>query len=202
MKRILKEIKNKVSTVWLCILSAVCIIPFCIFMVLNIPVDYIRYKRSPYYKNEGKKYKLFDGMKDVFKLYNEIAKNELPIEYIANPKDDSLSSGMFAYNGILLIPDLYYNFTYNPQEEKWGWWGETEDENEEIGLIMGLDAFIDEEIHSANTAIGKEICTRGVLVTWEGDIENNLEEARKEPLFLLYDNNRVEALKRFCRENA
>lgn len=209
MKRILEAIKNKVSTVFLCILGAVCLIPFCIYMILDIPVDYIRYKRSAYYKNEGKKYRLFAGMGDAFELYNEISKNKLPIEYIANPKDGSLSSGMFVYNGILLIPDCGYSFIYNPQEKKWGWWDESQDGNmdskddgEERQLIMGLDGFIEEEIHSANNAIGKEICSRGVVVVREKDIENNLEEARNKPLFLLYDDSRVEALKRFCRENA
>ncbi len=202
MKRRLKAIKNKVSTVLLSILGAICLIPFGIYMILNIPVDYIRYKRSAYYKNEGKKYKLFDGMGEDFKLYNEIVKNELPIDYFRNPKEEFVSLGKFVYNGILLIPDYCYDFTYNPQEEKWGWWGETEDENQESGSIMGLDEFIEEEIHSANSAMGKEICNRGVLLTCEKDINNDLEEARKEPLFLLYDDSRVEALKRFCRENA
>ncbi len=209
MKRIMEAIKNAASTVFLYIIGTICLILFFIFAVFYIPVDYIRYKRSPYYKIERIKYSFFDGTGDGFKLYNEIAENELPIEYFQDPKKEAVSLGKFVYNGILLISDCCYNFTYNPEEEKWGWWDEGEDgdeeskdDGEERQLIMGLDEFIKEEINSANTAMGKEICSRAVVVTCEKNIENNLEEARKEPRFLLYDDSRVEALKRFCQENA
>ena len=197
MKRLFGAIKNAFTTVLGYIVATIGAILFSISLIFYIPVDYIRYKRSTYYKKERKQYSAFATTSVKFQFYNDILENELPIEYIPDPKNDEPEYGFFLYNGILLIPEKVI-FSFDPIKEKWGWW---DGKGSKRKLILSLDEFVEFGIGDANRLAGKEICTRGVVVVREKNIENNLEEARKEPLFLLYDNSRAEALKRFCREN-
>lgn len=198
MERIFEAIKNAVSAVFGYIVAAVGGVLFGILSVFYIPVDYVRYKRSAYYKKERKKYSAFATTSVKFQFYNDILENELPIEYIPDPKSDELERGCFLYNGILLMPEKV-TFYFDPTEEEWGWWN---GKGSKRKLLLSLDKFLEFGINDVNRLAGKEICNRGVVVICEKDIENNLELARTEPRFLLYDDSRMEALKRFCQENA
>ena len=70
-----------------------------------------------FYKNEHKKYKFFAGSGCYFEFYNEIAKNDLPIKYMFNPKNDALECGWFVFDKTLLIPDSMVE--YRSDVEKW-----------------------------------------------------------------------------------
>ena len=68
-------------------------------------------------------------------------------------------------------------------------------------MILTLDDYTALELDDYNTVAGENTCNKAVWLTNKKDIQDHLEAARKEPRFLLYDDSRVEALKRFCREN-
>ena len=101
VKRILGKIGTFLGTIFGILLALF----VGIFFVLLLPLDYLKYKRSLFYKTEHKKYKLFAGSGCYFDFYNEIAKNHLPINYIFNPKNDALEFGWFVYEKTLLLPN-------------------------------------------------------------------------------------------------
>ncbi len=77
----LKSIGSWLIAIPICLLLIILSIGYFIFFV---PFDIIRYYKSPYYKNSKKKYVFFRTSTDTVKLYNYIAKNSLPIEYVNN----------------------------------------------------------------------------------------------------------------------
>lgn len=71
------------------VLCLIVLLPVIIFsgvcIAIKLPFDYIRYKTSLYFKIEKQKYSFFAGSSENFKIYNEIAQNNIPIQYIQNP---------------------------------------------------------------------------------------------------------------------
>lgn len=168
-----------------------------VFFVILIPIDYIRYKCSPYYKLEHKKYKLYAGSGINFELYNEIAKNQLPIKYIHSPHDDSLCCGWFIYNDTLIIPNAFA-FEYNTENKSWNYCCENiDDDGNEKRVLISLDEYIDSEIQEANELAKERICNDAVVLIESSYIEN-IDVAIQEKRFLIYDSNREAVLKAFC----
>lgn len=170
---------------------------FVLILIVYIPVDYIRYKRSLYYKNERTKYSLMEGSGIMFELYNEIFSAGLPIEFVHNPVEDSVSSGWFVYDQTLIIPNVFC-FTYDTDNGAWTY--EVEDDEETKKCIMSLDEYIETSMQEANELTGETICSNAIVLIHAGSIEN-AELARNEDKFLIYDDNRVEVLKNFCNKN-
>ena len=63
---------------------------------------------------------------------------------------------------------------------------------------MTLDEYIETEIQEANRLAGRKICTDAVVLLDSSCVEN-VETAKKETRFLLYENDLAESLKRFCQ---
>ena len=53
----------------------------CVGYLLYVPFDFIRYRRTPYYKDLGAKYEFFVSSRDIVKLYNRTVREKLPIQY-------------------------------------------------------------------------------------------------------------------------
>ena len=195
MKKILSKIGNLFGTLFgilLALILAVCVI-------FLLPIDYIKYKRSLYYKTERKKYRLYAGTGINFEIYNEIIKNDLPIKYIYNPNDDSLERGWFVYDNTLIIPNVF-SFEYNTETKKWNYCCEVvEDDDTEKRIIMSLDEYIETEVEEANELAGDNICDKAIVLIDANCIEN-VEFAKSENKFLIYD-DREEVLKSFCNSN-
>ena len=163
-----------------------------ICFVLLLPLDYIKYKRSLFYKIERKKYKLFAGSGFYFAFYNEIAKNNLPIKYIFNPQNDALECGWFVFRKTLLIPDAVV--AYRSDIEKWFC---SEYDGGHDAASVPLDGYLQQEIDSINELLGSVVCDEAVILVDINSIEN-ADAARQEKRFLLYDADREEAIKNFC----
>ena len=96
-------------------------IPFVIFLLLFLilftPFDYLRYKKTSYYKNYREKYTLFCGSSSFIKVYENIQKNKLPVEYFRNPAVTTAGCGYFVYKDCLVFVD--YDICYDENSEKW-----------------------------------------------------------------------------------
>ena len=172
---------------------------FGICVVFLLPFDYIKYKRSFYYKKERKKYKLYAATGIIFEIYNEIIKNDLPIKYIPNPNDDSLEDGWFVYNNTLIIPNCLA-FEYNTVTEKWNYCCEVvEEDDTEKRIIMSLEEYIEIEVQEANELAGYNICDKAIVLI-DANCIDNVEFAKKESRFLVYNDNREEVLNDFCNK--
>ncbi len=190
----MKKIWKFFSNIFLSVL-AVIIVPILgiclIFMLLS---DYVKYKKSYYYKKTCKKYTLFAATSVEFEFYNEIVKNNLPIEFIADQRDESLLRGWFVFKNTLIIPDVF-DFEYDAESEKWNYYCEDEDENK---IVMSLDEYIDTEIEEANRLTGKELCSNAVVLIDGSCFADNQDIAKAESRFLFYHDNRAEVIKEFC----
>ena len=111
-------IKNAIKKFFSFILAILIAIIFGVCLVFLLPFDYIKYKRSLYYKNTKKKYTFFDASNENFKIYNEINKNNLPINFIHHPKEKSIFYGQFVFEKTLIIVDAF-DWTYDSKAEKW-----------------------------------------------------------------------------------
>ena len=80
----MKKFLNVVGIVLGIIVGVPITIVVCIGYWFFVPFDIIRYHRMPYYKDFKNKYRFFITSRDVVKIYNRIAKEQLPIEYIKN----------------------------------------------------------------------------------------------------------------------
>lgn len=189
----MKKILRKIGALFSCLFAMLIAIFLGVCVVFLLPLDYIKYKRSLYYKKEHKKYKLFAATDIYFDLYNEILKHELPIKYVSNPDNDSLECGWFVFHDILIIPNVF-SFEYDPKNGKWKYcYGD----DEETKVVMSIDEYIHTEIQDANELAGKPICDKAVVLIDSGCIDN-AEAAKSEPKFLLYEDNREEILNEFC----
>ena len=173
----------------------IAVVLFSAALMLYVPIDYIKYKKSPYYKIERKKYDTFDAVSKTFKLYNIIAKNNLPIKYINDPTTEGIG-GRFVYNKTLIIIALS-DWVY-----KDGCWKFKIDEDDENLIPFGLtfDEDIEQEIEAANHVAGDIICEDAVILIKADMIEypENLPwEEINADRFIVYEENPLQALKNF-----
>ncbi len=191
MKKILSKIGSFFGTVFgilLAVLLGIC-------FVLLLPLDYIKYKRSLFYRIEHKKYKLFAGVGLYFDLYNEIAKNKLPIKYMFNPQNDALEYGWFVFDKTLLIPNPVVEYHFDVQK-----WFFSEYDGGHDAVSVPLDEYLQQEIEGINELLGSNVCDKAVVLVDIGNIEN-IDLAKQEKRFLIYDDdNREEVLKSFCNK--
>lgn len=196
MKKILSKIGSFVGTVFALIFALI----FGVCVVFYLPIDYIKYKGSYYYKNERKKYSLFAASGMHFELYNLIAKNNLPIKYVKNPKCDSLDCGWFVFGDTLLIIDDC-GFEYDDKSGEWIHTEYLDDDGEPKEEIKTpLCEFFKTEIDEANELAGETICTKAVVLL-DGNIFDGAELAKKQEAFLVYEDNLAVVLKAFCEKD-
>ena len=185
--------KKAVCDFFVFILAFLGTILFGICGIFILPFDYIKYKRSPYYKNERKKYEWFSAQSIHFKIYNEIAKNSLPLRFIPHPTEESVECGWFVLGSTLILPNSF-PFDFNPETQIWAFCCDANDDKQEI---LSLDEMSEIELENYNRLVGEPLCADAVVLIDIDDIEN-YELAKKEKRFLIYDENRLEVLKQFC----
>lgn len=194
----MKKILGKIGSFFGTVIGIAVALLFGVFLIFLMPLDYIKYKRSLYYKRERKKYKPFAATGEAFDIYNEILKNDLPIKYISNPKDEGLVYGWFVYDHTLLILNDF-SFSYNSQTGNWEHVYEiTDEDGNEKQMVTTIAEYIESEIQDANELAGETICDNAVILM-DADCIDDLEQAKNEKCFLIYDGNREEVLKNFCK---
>ena len=191
----MKKVFSKIGTFFGAFFGIILALLVGICFVLLLPLDYIKYKRSLFYKNEHKKYKFFAGSGFYFEFYNEIAKNDLPIKYMFNPKNDALECGWFVFDKTLLIPDAMVE--YHSDVEKW--FCSEYDGGHDVASVP-LDEYLQQEIATINELLEYNVCNKAVVLVDVNKIEN-IDIAKQENRFLIYDDNREEVVKTFCSNN-
>lgn len=180
------------------ILPILMLIPAIVLSVLvivfYIPIDYIKYKRSFYCKNFGKRYQLFMGINPDVVFYNVVFKNNLPIQYIPISEGAEREFGWFLYGDTLILPSCY-SFSFSDEEQKWVC--ETEDSEGDKIIYMTLDDYIEFEMAELKKPYGDTICDKAVVLIKKRDVYN-AELAMNEPRFLIYKRNMEDAICTFC----
>lgn len=176
----------------MCFVSILFSVVFGIFLLFKLPYDYIKYKTSLYYKRDRRKYEMFAGSSINFKICNVVIKNKLPVDFIADAKDDFLENMCFVSGDILIISSPFF-FAY---DDKIGVWDCCKVEDRDTSRFL-LEDFIEMEIERANCNAGKKICTKAVIMAKDKNVDNE-NVARRDMRFLIYNNNLEEVLKDFC----
>lgn len=194
-------IKKFFSFLLAIILAIVIAIPFLVVIVVLIPFDYVKYKRSVYYKTTKKKYSLFDASSQNFKLYNKINERALPIRFLHHPtEEESMVYGWFVFEKTLIILNVF-GFEYDQNSEKWSCSIEDEESEESARLLLSIDEYIETEIEEVNKALNEEICDKAVVLI-DADCLEDAENAYKEERFLVYkdDDDMMEKLSLLCNK--
>ena len=191
----MKKVLSKIGTFFGALFGILLALLVGICFVLLLPLDYIKYKRSLFYKIEHKKYKFFAGSGLYFEFYNEIAKNNLPIKYMFNPKNDALECGWFVLDKTLLIPDSMVEY-YSDVEK---WFCSEYDGGHDVASIP-LEEYLQQEIATINELLEYNVCDKAVVLVDVNNIDN-IDIAKQEKSFLIYDDNREEVIKTFCNNN-
>lgn len=183
--------KKTVKQFFISVLAAVGLVMLGIGLVFFLPYDYIKYKRSAYYKKERKKYTLYAGNGPAFQLYNEIIKHGLPIRFCENPNDPSLECGWFLFGDILIIQDPFA-LEFDCESGTWKY----HDEEDEEQPLMSLDEVIQMEVDIANRLSGQVICQDAVVLIDRDCLDDPMKADKR---MLVYENkNQAEVLKQFC----
>lgn len=186
--------KNVFSKFFQGLIAILIVIILIAFAIIAVPFDYIKYKRSAYYKKTRKKYELFAASGINFELYNIIIKFNLPIKYIPHPKETYLDMGIFIKDKTVIVPSGC-SFEFDAETGIWKYI-EEDDGNESV---ITVDGFIADEIKEINGIFGENTC-EDVIILLDGDCIDNADKAKDDPRFIVYKDNMAEVLIKLCKE--
>ena len=151
----------KLINVLIGILSLPVILLVLFSLLLYTPIDFIRYRRSLYYRDTKEKYRWLSGMSSNVKLYNTIRKENLPVQFI---RDDSRPANCYGYfvfeNNLILCEDTP---VFNAAEKRW--------EFEEEDVYIEFDAAaVQSEIDRCNELLNENVCTFAYVLLDHDDI--------------------------------
>ncbi|MBE6924959.1 MAG: hypothetical protein E7466_06990 [Ruminococcaceae bacterium] len=172
------------------IIGAIIALIFGVVLIFLIPFDFLKYRRSFYYKTFRKKYRFFDAVGPTFEMYNIVLKQKLPISYIENPENDSLAAGWFVIGQTLLADGSCCEFDYDFENGIW-LWKHTDEEGVEDELP--LEELLAMEVDGANCQAGRKICVDAVLLI-DSDSVDPVELALQDKRFLIFDDKETALL--------
>lgn len=148
----MKKILNGILTVLVFPLA----ILFLLGLALYTPIDYVKYKRSAYYKDRGEKYTWLCASASYLGIYEVIKKHGLPISFYKGEAEDFTGYGFFVYKDVLIVGDL---LDLSVDEERKIFTTETDDEYVDIASEVEAD------IKEVNKLLGEDrVKTAAVLV--------------------------------------
>lgn len=168
-----------------------------ILLLLYLPVDFVRYHCSDFYKETRHKYEPFTGNCQWFRLYNTMRKEKLPLDFHLHSTKD-IHYGHFRYQNILLVQD--FSVEYEPKKGEWFAYHEDEDEQASTSLAEVLEMSL-ENFHEI---VGEKRCDRAVLLIDRTHIpEEDLPHLEHCPLLLGYDGNKgmADAIRQWIENN-
>lgn len=131
------------------------ILLFLLWVLLYTPFDYLKYKRSRYYKDTKEKYSWFCASSAYIKFYELIKKENLPIDFYRCSDTPITGYGFFVYKDTLILND-YEEPCYD--EEKNIWLVEIEDE------YIDMKDDVVEAIERCNKLLKKDVCKKAVVL--------------------------------------
>ena len=145
--------KNVIEIVLTVLLFPVAIV-FLLGLLLITPFDYLKYKRTRYYKDTKEKYTWLCTSSYYISFYDLIQKANLPIAYYRYDKEPTTGYGFFVYKDILILND--YEPCYD--EERNIWLVEIEDE------YIDMEENVREVIGRCNELLKTDVCKSAVVL--------------------------------------
>ena len=175
------------------ILVPVFIVLAFLWILISTPIDYLKYKKTIYYKETKERYSWLCASSYYVNFYDMIRKENLPIEFY-RCKDVSLTGyGYFVYKNTLILND------YDPwyDKERNAWLIEIEDE------YVDIKDDVDEAITKCNEFLKDDICKKAVvLIDKELFDEHSNVEYENFEFLPVHDGSNAEALKSYISANS
>lgn len=152
-------------------------------LMLHLPFDYIKYKKSKYYKDTHKKYEWFAGMTDEVRFYDLIKDNNLDIEHITVKTKELKNVSYFVYKEILIAIDVMPYFS--EKKEKWLVVADENEESEDNDYTLEdyLNIYLDE----FNQQVENKICEKVVALLDECDYEEHIYKREYNDNIIFYN---------------
>ena len=194
-----RELPPQESAVWetvkgtaLGILALPFIVLLLLIMLILTPFDYFKYKMSRYYKDTKEKYSWFCSETYHIRLYNQIKKENLPIDYYRCEDAPITGYGFFVYKDTLIIYDyvLYYD------TETLKWLVESEDGENYAEIQDTAEA----EIERCNEYLKDNVCKKAaILINMEVFEEQPAPEYENIRFITVKNNRDIEPLKELIK---
>ena len=159
---------------------------FILVLVVITPVDYLKYKRTRYYKDTKERYSWFGASSHYVGFYEMIKKANLPIDYYRYDNIPVAGYGYFVYKDTLILSD------YDPYY----------DEEGNVWQVMVEDEYVDlaEDVRNAidrcNELLKAEVCKRAVVLIDKDLLAQHPDVQYKNIAFLpVCSDTDVEAIK-------
>lgn len=184
MKKILSAFRDFFLTIFVVVVllfTTICI-------VIASPFTWYQYRKSHFFLDTGTPFKIGIMNNYTFRLYELIRKENLPIRYLV-PSDPNLAcDGFFLAGSTLLI----HNLSGLIYEERLGGWTAYPEDEEPLS-----DTVADILLRLRTDYPEEEITDVRILMDLDNEAPEDLERARKGPLFLVYesDSDIVEVLR-------
>lgn len=176
--KILTRIKEFLITAFLVfalILSA-------LWAFLKTPIHYIAYKRSNFFKDFKRKYRLFICVNPDYRMYNLIRKHNLPIQYIPSNPQQPEDGGYFVYKRTLIIHNLT-QVEYRENINKWVF----RQAKSNTEAPMPIFEYVMDALTLVNSLPGHEECTQMLLLLNRKQVlKADLPRAEADRRFLMH----------------
>lgn len=154
----MKKLKKCIGSVLSGFICLLLLIPLCIFVIFYLPYEFVKYRRSAFFRDIGAKYSPFITLTENYKAYVLIEKKDLPVTFFRGRSPEPYS-GYFVYRDILLIFDEI--LFWCEEADEWMLMSPQDD---------GLDEFVsapflrDVHLEEANEFFGESRCRRAVFL--------------------------------------
>ena len=172
------------------IILAILLLPVIVLSLFGLliitPFDFLKYRKSRYYKDTKDKYSWLCTSSYYIQFYDIIKNENLPIDYYRCENAPVTGYGFFVYKDILILND--YEPCYD--EEKNVWLVEMEDE------YVDIKVDVENAIQRCNELLKNDVCKRAVVLMDEDLYEQHPDVKYDGIEFLPVRNNLdVEAIK-------
>lgn len=175
-KKFFEAISTVIGAVGLLLLTPFILILLAIFIAVLTIINYIKYKKTSYYKDTKERYSWLCADSAHISFYNDIKKSELPIEYYRDKNIKTAGYGYFVYRDILIIHDFDNVIYFDSEQNEWFIY-------EEHGENL-LKEKVEEEIKKANEFFGENRCNKAIVFV-EDEVLDEAPEKYYENIELL-----------------
>lgn len=152
---------------------------FLLCLLIITPFDYLKYKKSRYYKDTKEKYSWLCASSGYIEFYDMIKNEDLPIDFYRCDYAPITGYGFFVYKDILILND--YEPCYDEEKNIWL----TEIEDEYIDIKVDAENAIDR----CNELLKNDTCKKAVVLIDKDLYEKHPDVKYENVEFLPVDND-------------
>ncbi|MDD2362560.1 MAG: hypothetical protein PHH84_06345 [Oscillospiraceae bacterium] len=189
----MKEKTSKVGKFFLSIIFIPFFLLICICFLLYTPIDFIRYRKTRYYKDTKEKYTWLSTVSYYVRLYDIIKNADMPIEYFRCTEVSLNGYGYFIYKNILIFNN--YELCYDSEINAWT--VEIEDE------YIRVEEAVKQDIQNFNEFMKVDVADRAVILVDNEEIfEGVLPEIENCEVLLTSQSGTATALQNFIANHS